>query len=259
MIQIIQNLPLSEVVIFLFSILFNKPISNFNIYRRYEVPPRDANVSFLYVDPSLLFWQIRSLSLYLSISLYVCGISGLCLRPSEPLLSIDVQSIRRLLGIFRNGSYDKSLFVVYSSNEVCNILQFQNLRRLLLLCAHNPRILLWKPDVKSAASDNSNITTVLVVGESAASKKIDHMSEFLWKCCVTIECLQRGIKQICGLCKMVRRSLSARDARILLWKSDVKSAASDNSIGLMVAIVTKFAGYLYSEKACRSRMSIELL
>ncbi|UZO06425.1 uncharacterized protein OCT59_026747 [Rhizophagus irregularis] len=79
------------------------------------------------------------------------------------------------------------------------------------------------------------------------------------ECCVTIECLQRGIKQICGLCKMVRRSLSARDARILLWKSDVKSAASDNSIGLMVAIVTKFAGYLYSEKACRSRMSIELL
>ncbi|EXX51677.1 hypothetical protein RirG_259640 [Rhizophagus irregularis DAOM 197198w] len=66
-------------------------------------------------------------------------------------------------------------------------------------------------------------------------------------------------RQICGLCKMVRRSLSARDARILLWKSDVKSAASDNSIGLMVAIVTKFAGYLYSEKACRSRMSIELL
>ncbi|CAB4434103.1 unnamed protein product [Rhizophagus irregularis] len=78
MIQIIQNLPLSEVVIFYF---------------------------------------------------LCCSISrerGLCLRPSEPLLSIDVHSIRRLLGIFRNGSYDK------------------------------------------------------IVGESAASKKIDHMSEFLW-------------------------------------------------------------------------------
>ncbi|CAB5386710.1 unnamed protein product [Rhizophagus irregularis] len=161
---------------------------------------------------------------------------GLCLRPSEPLLSIDVQSIRRLLGIFRNGSYDKSLFVVYSSNEVCNILQFQNLRRLLLLfvgrhavAVHYPILSTGEPDVKSAASDNSNLTTVLVVGESAASKKIDHMSEFLWKCCMTIECLQRGIKQICGLCKMV----NGGHCHKICW-------------------------ILYSGKACRSRMSIKL-
>ncbi|CAG8710867.1 883_t:CDS:2, partial [Rhizophagus irregularis] len=129
-------------------------------------------------------------------------------------------------------------------------------------------ILLWKPDVKSAASDNSNLTTVLVVGESAASSnnqacEFEFMHCDLWFLRLRMLCDYRMLatgnqvgkiyfifsccssdqsngalsyifnRQICGLCKMVRRSLSARDARILLWKSDVKSAASDNSIGLM--------------------------
>ncbi|GBC16285.1 WD40 repeat-like protein [Rhizophagus irregularis] len=42
---------------------------------------------------------------------------------------------------------------------------------LLTRCANDAKILLWKPDVKLEPSDNSNVTTVVVGGPAAVSKR----------------------------------------------------------------------------------------